>query len=405
MEFTYLSLLSDLRSAYYDARRHKRNKGYQLQFESDLENNLGRLCCDLWWRTYKARPSECFIISDPKKREVFAADFRDRVVHHLYYNYIYKWLVCTFIADTYSCIEGRGTLYGIRRLEKHIREESRDYTRPCYVLKMDIKGYFMHIDRARLLNLVIDAIDRRQKKGDSGLSDAHFDFLRYLSREIVLLDPLEDCRIKGNLSDWDDLPRSKSLFYARPGCGLPIGNLTSQMFSNVYLNVLDQWMKRRMGCRHYGRYVDDFYVVSSDREWLHSLVPQVRLFLAERLGLSLQDGKTCIYDVRRGVPFLGAYLKPRRSYVSAFSLRRMSGKISALESTLPAPDPVHLRSSLSSVLGLMRQHSSYNLRAHLVQGRLRPFKNYGHFDDELTKFVPDPAGASLHHECNISTDF
>jgi len=387
--FTFESLLEDLHTAYYDARRHKRNKGYQLRFEARLERNLFDLCCNLWWRTYKASPSECFIITDPKKREVFAAAFRDRVVHHLYYNYIYHWLVRTFIADTYSCIEGRGTLYGIHRLQQHIRKESRDYSVPCYVLKMDIKGYFMHIDRRRLLGLVISAINKRQKKGDSGLSDGHFDFLRYLSREIILLDPMDGCRIKGNLSDWDDLPRSKSLFWTLPGLGLPIGNLTSQMFSNVYLNELDQYMKRVLHCRHYGRYVDDFYVVSADRDWLLGLVPQVRDYLSGHLGLELQEGKTKVCNVYHGVSFLGAFIKPRRSYVSRSTLRRMNGKIALLEKSLSSPDSVHIRSSLSSMMGLMRQHNSFNLRSKYVNTRLSKFLRYGHFDEGLTKFIPN----------------
>jgi len=387
--FTFERLLNDLHTAYLDARRHKRNKDYQLRFEARLEDNLLDLCCDLWWRTYKARPSECFIITDPKRREVFAADFRDRIVHHLYYNYIYRSLVRTFIADSYSCIEGRGTLFGIRRLERHIRQESLDYTRPCQVLQMDIKGYFMHIDRTRLLALVLSVLDKRQKRGDSNLSDAHFDFLRYLSREIISLDPLVDCHIKGCPSDWEGLPKSKSLFGAAPGLGLPIGNLTSQMFSNVYLNELDQFMKRELRCRHYGRYVDDFYVVSSDREWLRSLVPQVRRFLKESLGLAVQEGKTKICDAYRGVQFLGAYLKPRRSYVANTTMTRMNGKIDILEKTLQNPDAVHLRSSLSSMMGLMRQHNSYRMRQQVVGGRMHPFTSFGHFDQDLTKFIPD----------------
>jgi len=240
-----------------------------------------------------------------------------------------------------------------------------------------------------LLEYVISAIDRRQKKGDSGLSDGHFDFLRYLSREIILLDPLVDCRIKGNLSDWDDLPHSKSLFRTSPGLGLPIGNLTSQMFSNVYLNEQDQYMKRVLRCRHYGRYVDDFYVVSKDKTWLTGLVPQIKEFLSSHLGLELHEGKTMICNVYHGVSFLGAFIKPRRSYVSRSTLKRMNGKIGLLEETLVSPDAVHLRSSLSSMMGLMRQHSSFNLRSNYVHTRLAPFLQYGSFDKGLTKFIPD----------------
>lgn len=387
-EFCYDSLLDDLRAAYFDARKRKRNRSYQIRFESRLEENLLDLCNDLWWRTYKARPSECFIVTEPKKREVFAADFRDRIVHHLYCNYVYDRFVRYFIADSYSCIKGRGTLYGIHRLEHHIRSESLDYTRPCYVLKLDIRGYFMHIDRNRLLGIALYFLDRLQSRGDTELSDGHFDFLRYLTREIVLLDPTRECHIKGSLSNWSGLPHSKSMFRAAPGCGLPIGNLTSQMFSNVYLNELDQYMKRVLYCRHYGRYVDDFYVVSSDKDWLLGLISSVRSFLRDNLGLELQEGKNRICNVYHGVPFLGAFIKPRRSYVSNSTLRRMRGKIDLLERTLPHPDKAHLRSSISSMMGLMRQHSSFNLRFTLVRTRMRPFLRYVRFDAGLTKFIP-----------------
>ena len=115
-------LLADLYTAYYDARRHKRNKPYQLRFEENLEANLDELCEELWTRTYKPRPSTCFIIREPKPREVFAADFRDRIVHHLYFNYTHEMYERTFIQDSYSCIKGRGTHYGIKRLESHIRK-------------------------------------------------------------------------------------------------------------------------------------------------------------------------------------------------------------------------------------------------------------------------------------------
>ena len=153
-------LLADLYQAYYDARRHKRHKPYQLRFEAHLEDNLQNLCEALYSRTYKPYPSTCFIITDPKKREVFAADFRDRIVHHLYYNYTHELYERTFIYDSYSCIRERGTHFGISRLEQHIRQESQHYTVPCYVMKMDISGYFMHINRQRLLDICLATLER-----------------------------------------------------------------------------------------------------------------------------------------------------------------------------------------------------------------------------------------------------
>ena len=144
-------LLADLIVAYHDARRHKRGKFYQTHFEMNQERELVNLRDELLERRYAARPSSCFIIHDPKMREVFAAEFRDRVVHHLFYNYTHELFERTFIADCYSCIVGRGTHYGVERLKKHIRSCSQNWSKPCYVLKLDIRGYFMNINRARLL--------------------------------------------------------------------------------------------------------------------------------------------------------------------------------------------------------------------------------------------------------------
>ena len=128
-KLTREALLKDLYVAFYDARRHKANKPYVRYFERDLKEEIESLCDELWNRTYQAQPSRCFIIDYPKKREVFAAQFRDRVVHHLYFNYAHEMFERTFIQDTYSCIKNRGTLYGINRLAKHIRSESLNYKR------------------------------------------------------------------------------------------------------------------------------------------------------------------------------------------------------------------------------------------------------------------------------------
>ena len=347
MTLTREQLLHDLYLAYRNARRHKGKKTYVRRFEMRLEHNLSVLCDDLYERKYKAQPSECFLISDPKKREVFAADFRDRIVHHLYFNYTHEVFERTFIRDSYSCIKGRGTHDGINRLEQHIRCESHNWQHPCWVLKMDIQGYFMHINRERLLKIALNLLSRCYIKGKCSFD---LDFLSYLTREIILLNPLLNCRIKGDFHDWQGLSRNKSLFFSPVGCGLPIGNLTSQLFSNVYLGKLDDYMKRILLCRRYGRYVDDFYVVSANREWLRSLIPKVREFLKEELCLTLHEGKVRICSVSQGVEFLGAYLKPHRRYVSNSTLRRMKRKLPSLALE---EDTNRLQSRISSFRGVL----------------------------------------------------
>lgn len=361
-------LLADLYQAYLDARRHKRNKPYQQRFEAHLERNLNALCDALYNRTYKPYPSTCFIITDPKKREVFAADFRDRIVHHLYYNYTHELYERTFIYDTYSCIRNRGTHFGIRRLEQHIRQESQHYTVPCYVLKMDISGYFMHINRQRLLDICLDTLARMSthrvlKHVPTTWQEVlDMDFVRYLTREIVLLNPIEDCRLHGSETEWADLPKSKSLFHSPAGCGLPIGNLTSQLFSNVYLNVLDQYVKRVLVCRHYGRYVDDFYVVSTDRDYLQELAERVKEMLVEMLNLEINDGKAKIVSIWHGVDFLGAYVKPYRQYASRQMVARMREKLRHV----PWDNREKVQASLQSYEGLLSHGMNYRLKRSLL---------------------------------------
>ena len=384
---TYHQLLSDLHTAYLDARRHKRQKPYQQRFESNADENLRELCDELWHRAYTPRPSTCFIITDPKRREVFAAQFRDRIVHHLYYNYVHDMLERTFIADSYSCIKKRGTHYGIRRLESHIRKESQNYSEPCYVLKMDIKGYFMHINRQRLLDITLASLrnmsSHQVNKGEKTRwrDVVDMDFVEYLSRTIIMLNPVEGCRRKGDSRQWEGLSPDKSLFCSDPGCGLPIGNLTSQLFSNVYLNVLDQYAKRQLHSRHYGRYVDDFYVVSADRDYLRKVAKSLTEFLHDNLGLEVNEKKTVICYVRQGVSFLGAYLKPHRRHVSNATLRRMVAKLPKLDDKTPE----QVRCSLNSFLGLLSHYRSYNIRKRLFY-HLDVYQ-FGHYMRWMRKYV------------------
>ncbi len=381
---TKKALLLDLYAAFACAKQHKASKAYVLHFRNNLDANLRKLCDDLWNRRYKPEPSSCFIVERPKKREVFAAQFRDRVVHHLYYNYTHVLFERTFIQDTYSCIPGRGTHYGVERLEMHIRKESRNYTRRCYALKLDKRGYFMHIDRSRLLSITLGSLEKmgEHRIGRSGKTwndHLDMDFLGWLSEEIITLNPKEHCHIVGSVKDWDGLDRNKSLFYTVDGCGLPIGNLTSQLLSNVYLNCFDQYMKRELGCKHYGRYVDDSYVVSCDREWLLALVPKIRAFLKDVLGLDLHMGKLHIVDVSFGVEFLGAFVKKFRTYVSRASIGRSAASIL----NLCLEDGAQAWRSINSFVGMMAHYTSYYVRCRIF---LRPdFLSIATFDKDVKK--------------------
>jgi retron-type reverse transcriptase len=383
MILTRQQLLLDLYQAFYDAKRHKSKRSYVRKWESDLKRNMDELCDELYYRLYKPLPSKCFIVDYPKKREIFAAVFRDRIVHHLYFNYTNRLFERTFIQDSYSCIKGRGTHYGIGRIRDFCRKESLNWQRECYVLHLDIRGYFMHIVRRRLLEIAVGSLRKmamhRCDGGGTWEEVLDMDFVEWLTGVIVLLDPKKNCIICGDISDWEGLDPAKSMLHLENGLGLPIGNLTSQLFSNVYLNVFDQFMKRVLKCRYYGRYVDDAAVVSCDREWLLSLVPDVDRFLRSELGLELHKGKLEVSEVHMGVEFLGAYIKPYRTYVSNHSLRRIEKKIANLDYL----KPWLVVRSVNSYLGIFQHTSSYRLRRRLFM--TKPLLRICVFDSKMNK--------------------
>jgi hypothetical protein len=259
-----------------------------------------------------------FIVFKPVQREVFATDSRDRVVHHLLFNYVSPVFERTYIADCYSCRKGKGTHYGIKRPDHHIRSCSGNYTRPCFVMKPDLQGYFMSIDR-RLLYKQVESVllryaGRKDTEGVKWKDRLDYDLVFYLARTIIFNDPVKNYRLKGSPSDWDGLPRNKSLFHASEGCGLPIGNLTSQLFSNIYLTPFDNYVKRDLKFRHYGRYVDDFYLVHHDRETLKGAIPKIASFLKDELKVMLHPQKIYLQQCGNGVLYTGAYIKPHRLY-------------------------------------------------------------------------------------------
>ena len=300
----------DIFQAYYDARRNKRKTINALAFEKHLEAYLFQLIDEISTYNYEIQRSICFIINKPVKREIFAADFRDRVVHHFLYNHIAPLYENVFIEDSYSCRINKGTHYGIKRINQFIKECSKNYTQDCYVLKLDIKGYFMAMNKDILHNKVKSLLLRNK-------ADLNFDLniALYLLEKVIFNDPRINCKIKGSKSDWKGLPPSKTMFHSKENCGLPIGNLTSQLFGNVYLNEFDHWIKNELNIQYYGRYVDDFVLIHPDKEYLKSLIPKISNFLLSNLQLTLHPNKIYLQHYTKGVQFLGAKIKPYRIYI------------------------------------------------------------------------------------------
>ena len=206
----------------------------------------------------------------------------------------------------------------------------------------------------------------------------------FLLEVIIRDDPTENCRRQGPLSDWAGLPESKSLFHSPPGCGLPIGNLTSQLFSNVYMDVFDKYMVSIVGEGRYGRYVDDAYVVGTSPAELRRIIPLTEAFLREKLGLSLSRNKIAIFSAYRGVEFLGAYLKPFRRYVSNRTRDRMLKKVERLEYVC---DSLARWQSLNSFLGITSHYRAYNFRVKEILPRVPSAFDDGYYTNSALKYV------------------
>jgi len=363
-------LLHDLFIAYYDTRRNKRNTMSALNFELDYERRLFQLHEEILSGRYKIRPSICFINKTPVKREVFAADFRDRVIHHLVYNYISPVFEKTFIYDTYSCRKDKGTHFGIKRLNHFIRSCSQNYRYDSYILKMDIKGYFMAIDRDLLYRFISAELTKQ-----SHIVDFDLDMVMKLIEQVIFNDPTQNYILKGSKADWIDLPASKSLFHSGPNKGLPIGNLTSQLFSNIYLNGFDHYVKGTLGINHYGRYVDDFVIIHQERYYLQSIIPKIRDYLKNKLHLELHPKKIYLQHFSKGVRFLGAVIKPHRIYIANRTKGNFYRAIEKHNKIVRAGKPTKedkeaFLSSMNSYLGIMKHYRTYNIRKKMIRKNL-----------------------------------
>lgn len=352
--------VEELFQAYIDCRQHKRNTVNALVFEIDYENNLMTLCEEINNDTYQPGKSIAFIVNKPVKREIFAADFRDRVVHHLIINKLNTLFEKEFIHDSCACRIDKGTHFGIHCIDRFIRQCSRNYIGYCYILKLDIKGFFMHIDKNILFEKLAFFIHEKYKEQDK-------EIIIDLCRKVIFNNPTKKCIIKGKRKDWQGLPSDKSLFYSPENCGLPIGNLTSQVFANFYMNCFDHYIKHDLKVRFYGRYVDDFVLVSPDKKYLKSLTSKIKNYLELKLRLTLHPRKIYLQHYAKGVKYLGAVIKPNRIYIANRTKGNFYRAITKINDVFKNEDInkqklSKILASTNSYLGLMSQYKTYNLR-------------------------------------------
>jgi len=381
-------LLLDLFKAYYDARKNKRSTINQLKFEINYEQNIFELYEEIIAYNYKPKQSICFVVTQPVKREIFAADFRDRVIHHLIYNYIMPVFDKTFINDSYSCRKGKGTHYGIGRISKFIRSCSQKYKQDCYILKLDISGYFMAINKDILFEQVKTKLQQKSNKINFDLP-----LILYLIEKTIYYQPTKNYIIKGDKADWEGLPPSKSLFYSKPNCGLPIGNLTSQLFSNIYMNEFDHWVKQTLGIKYYGRYVDDFVLIHQDKEYLKILIEPIKEYLENNLNLILHPKKIHLQHFSKGVKYLGVVIKPYRSYIANRTKGKFYDAIETQNKIIVNHKPTieeqeKFINSMNSYLGIMKHYKTYKLSQQMIFNNLSHWWwHQAHLSEDLSKFV------------------
>jgi len=356
----------ELFEAYYECRANKRNTLSALEFELDFESRLLDLADDLISGCYRPDPCYAFVVRRPVQREVFAASFRDRVVHHWLIAKINHLFEDYFIEGSYACRMGKGTHYGINRMAKFMSEGIELHGNQWWVLKLDIRGFFMHINRSLLMKR-LNRFLLAQYKGD--------DLALVLETAFTLVHSRPDlrCIVRGLPSDWEGLPPDKSLFQSPADCGLPIGNLTSQIFANFYLHSLDSFVTQTLGFKYYGRYVDDFVLMDADPARLKAAIPRIAAFLRSDLGLTLHPRKVYMQPAMHGFQFLGAVIKHGRTYAASRIKGNFYAAITRYNRELGQQDGLVIPRQISqclctinSYLGLMIHYQTWRLRRRML---------------------------------------
>lgn len=341
----YSFTISDLFQSYYECRKNKRNTHNALKFEENLEKNLMDLYYDLIYGKYEIGKSICFVVTKPKPREIWAADFRDRIVHHLIYKKFFDVFSKGFIYDSYACLPDKGTLKASQRLEKFMRSCSNNYQNKTYYLKADISNFFMSINKDILFQII-----KRKVKNVWWLN---------LMQKIIYNDCTQNYHMKSDKTLLNLIPTHKSLFNVvknLKNTGLPIGNLSSQFFANIYLNELDLFIKHKLKCKYYVRYVDDIVILDKTPQNLNQYYSKICNFTETELNIKFNPSKKEINTIDKGINFVGYITKPYRKYVRRSTIKNIYYTEKVLKNH---------RQSLNSYLGMLRHSNSYRERVKI----------------------------------------
>lgn len=288
MNYHYDNIISinNLCKAWLEFIRGKKSKGDVAEFSLNLSQNIFRLHEDLRTKTYRHGSYEAFSINDPKPRSIHKATVRDRLLHHAIYRILYSCFDKRFIDDSYSCRKLKGTHRALKRFEFFARKVSKNNTKTCWVLKCDIKKFFASIDHEVMYDILHKCITDQS--------------VLWLLKKVV-----------------------SSFKSTENGKGLPLGNLTSQLLVNAYMNEFDQFVKHKLKVKYYIRYADDFVFLSNDKREFENLLPKLVQFLEEKLRLSLHPHKVSLATLSSGIDFLGWVHFPAHRVLRTATKKRM----------------------------------------------------------------------------------
>ncbi|MFH1790334.1 MAG: reverse transcriptase/maturase family protein [bacterium] len=311
--------LDNLILAWQEFIIDKKKKQDVMLFRLNLMDNIIQLHNDLANQTYQHGGYYEFYITDPKKRHIHKASVRDRLLHHAVYRILYPFFDKTFIYDSYSCRKNKGLHKAINQFRRYHRKVSQNDSRPCWILKCDIKKFFANIDHSILFNVLKEYIT-----------------------DTKLLNLLK------NIIDSFGVDKQKTR-------GLPLGNLTSQLFTNVYMNILDQFVKHKLKAKYYIRYADDFVFMADDKKQLNKIIPKIKEFLEKELKLYLHENKLFIESINSGVDFLGWV------HFSKYRIPRKKTKARAINRVEEKP----VNPTLQSYLGLFSHGNTHKFQKEI----------------------------------------
>lgn len=317
--FDHIISLENLCLAWKEFVRGKKYKKDVAEFSSNLSQNLFKLYQELENKTYKHGEYESFQINDPKLRTIHKASVRDRLLHHAVHRVLCSYFERFFIYDSYSNRKFKGTHRAVNKFRAIFRKASKSNSRTCWVLKCDIRKFFDSVDHQILMNI----------------------FIKYIF-------DINVCKLVNEIVE--------SFCSFEKGKGLPLGNLTSQLLSNIYMNEFDQHIKHTLKVKYYIRYADDFVILSDDKKYLINLVPKIDYFLADKLGLHLHPNKVFIKTFSSGVDFLGWISFSDHRILRTSTKRRMLKKLKITNNS----------QVINSYLGLMKHGNANTLRARII---------------------------------------